>query len=63
MKTRREGLNLVVFTCETKEEREWLETNAYADAWQWMGLDSLAVDIRAAPALVDGLREEGFKVE
>ncbi len=55
-------MNLVALTVENDEEREWLEAHAYADAWQWMGLDTLVVDVRCAPELIEGARAEGFSV-
>jgi hypothetical protein len=52
--------SLVLFFCESEEEREWLEENTNAEGYQWMGRDALAVELRYAGALAGGLVEAGL---
>ena len=42
--------------------REWLDENCQADDWQWQG-ETLNVDRRMAPAILEGITAAGFTVE
>jgi hypothetical protein len=58
---RREGYSMVLFTPESDAAREWLEENLETEGWQWLG-DSLALDGRCAPPIVDGMLAAGLEV-
>jgi hypothetical protein len=51
---------MVLFQCDSPEEREWLEENTNAEAYQWMGRDALAVEMRYAGDLARGCVEAGL---
>lgn len=52
--------SMALFICTTDEERAWLEENTDAEGYQWMGRDALAVELRYAGDLAQGLREAGY---
>lgn len=48
--------SVVLFEPLTAKAHEWLLNNTEAEGWQWLG-GSLAVEHRAAPALIQAIEE------
>jgi hypothetical protein len=46
----------------TEAAQAWLDANVEAEAWQWLG-PSLSIEPRCAPALVQGIMDDGLSVE
>jgi hypothetical protein len=53
--------SIVVIRPLTDEAGQWLDDNAAAEAWQWLG-SSLCVDLRYAAPLIAGIEADGFDV-
>ena len=54
--------SIVMVTPMTAAGRDWIDENVASEDWQWMGL-SLAVDVRYAENLVEGMQEAGLTVD
>ena len=54
--------SLVMFRPVTAESQAFFDEHVESESWRWMG-GALAVEHRYAPALWQGLVDEGFSVE
>ncbi len=54
--------SIVGVTPMNQAAREWIDENCQTEGWQWLG-DTLNMDIRMAPAVVQGIADDGFTVE
>ena len=53
--------SIVGFRPVTAAARDWFEDHAFVERWQWLH-GTLFVDPRCAPAIVDGLVDDGLSV-
>lgn len=54
--------SVVGVTPMNQAAREWLDANAQAEPWQWQG-ETLNIDQRMAPPIIDAAVAAGFAVE
>ena len=54
--------SIVGITPMNQAAREWLDANCQAEPWQWQG-ETLTVDGRMAPEILEGMTAAGLTVE
>jgi hypothetical protein len=58
---RYEGSNIVLFTLETQEAKDFVQDNVQTESWMFLGR-SLVVDAHYADQLIDGMSEAGLNI-
>ncbi len=57
---RNEG-SILMLTPDSDSGREWIDENLGLESWQWLG-NSCAIEWRYAPAIIEGMWEDGLEV-